>query len=381
MSSFDEIKASLQKSAKGNRLMILSDSDVAKTGDFLHTPTYDLNRILSGSLYNGVVAKTHTVLVGPEASGKSSYMCIALAEAQRMGYTPFIIDAEGAWTDTFVARWGIDPTRAIILHTPWIEEIMVELAKIIENKWTKLAIAVDSIGAVETFKLVDDGNDGEVKADQGTLQKKVKRMLKMLVDITKRQDSVSFSAAHYYGNPTGYGDTEQIGGGKYLKLSADYIVTLKKSPIYENPLAKTVKEKGNIVGTQIKAATLKNRIYPPFQEAMIEINYKDGVNKLAGLVDVAVDLGLIVKGGAWYDCPSLGKKIQGEASLYEFLRSLTPEELKPFLDTIEQHLQTTGYSTVNAKLEELIIEEEHTESLEEGETETTPKGSRRAKKV
>lgn len=369
MSTFDDIKAKLEKASKGSRMMILSESDIANTNEYLFTPAYDLNRILSGSLYRGVAARTHTVLVGPEASGKSSFMCLNLAAAQKKGYTPVIIDAEGAWTADFVKRWGIDPTKAIIINTPWVEDIMVELAKIIEEGWTKLALALDSIGAIESFKLVDDGVAGDVKADQGGLQKKIKRMLKMYVDITKRQDCVSFSAAHYYGNPTGYGDPDQIGGGKYLKLSADYLITLKKSHIYVNPTAKSAKERGEIIGTHISAATIKNRYAPPFQEASFEINYRKGVDKMAGLVDLAKNIGLIEQGGAWYTCPSLDLKVQGEASFYEKLKEVDAE---PLLTAIENVLKQSGYSTVNEELSTLATETTSPEEWVEEES-TKPK--------
>lgn len=351
--TFDLIKAKLEKSSKGNRMTILSESQLAGEVDKISTPTYDLNRILSGSLYTGVVSRTHTLLVGPEASGKSSFMCINIAEAQRLGYTPIIIDAEGAWTPDFCARWGINPERTIIIATPWVEDIMVELAKIINEGWQKMAIVLDSIGALESFKMIEDGEKGDVKADQGGLQKKIKRLLKMIVDITKRQDSISFSAGHYYGNPSGYGDPEQIGGGKYPRLAADYIVTLKKSAIYEFPGAKAA-DRGKVLGTRIYAATIKNRYYPPFQEAVVEIEYTKGVNKLAGLVDVAIDLGLITVGGAWYTIPSLDKKVQGEANLYKLFET---ENVTPLLDEIEKCLKTTGYSSTKEELKSLEVDE------------------------
>lgn len=349
---FEAIKKKLESSTKGQRIMILSESEIAGEVDYMETPTYDLNRILSGSIYKGVPSRTHTLLVGPEASGKSSFMCLTLAAAQKKGYIPFIIDAEGAWTAEFCARWGIDPTRAFIINTPWIEEIMVELAKVIEEGWTNLAIAMDSIGAVESRKMIDDGIAGDVKADQGGLQKKIKRMMKMIVDITKRQNSISLSAGHYYGNPTGYGDPEKIGGGFYPRLAADIIITLKKSPIYENPSAKAA-ARGKVLGTEINAATIKNRYAPPFQEAVVEIAYETGVNKLAGLIPVCVDLGLIEKAGAWYSVPSLDIKVQGEAKLYDVL---TDEVIEPLLVALENALKAHGYSTVNTAIVETFDE-------------------------
>ena len=353
--TFEEIQEKLSKASKGSRMMVLSDSQVSKIEEWLYTPTLDLNRILSGSLYKGVAEKTHTLLVGPEASGKSSFMCLNLAAAQKLGYTPIIIDAEGAWTGDFVTRWGIDPTKAMVINTPWVEEIMVELVKIIDEGWTKLAIVIDSIGALESKKMVDDGLKGDVKADQGGLQKKIKRIMKLIVGIVKLQDSVAFSAGHYYGNPTGYGEPDQIGGGKYPKLAADYLITLKKSKLYENPQGKTVAMKGKVIGTEIKAATLKNRFYPPFQEAKFEINYTGGVNKLAGIIDIAKGMGLVDISGSWVTCDTLGLKVQGEAKFYEAIKQM---DSSPLLDEIEKTLKTSGYSSSNDILETMITTEE-----------------------
>ena len=180
--------------------------------------------------------------------------------------------------------------------------------------------------------------------------------MKLIVGIVKLQNSVAFSAGHYYGNPTGYGEPDQIGGGKYPKLAADYLITLKKSKLYENPLGKTVAMKGKVIGTEIKAATLKNRFYPPFQEAKFEINYNNGVNKLAGIIDIAKGMGLVEVAGSWVTCPLLDLKVQGEVKFYQAILQI---DVKPLLDEIEKTLKTSGYSSSNDILETMItIEEE-----------------------
>lgn len=331
----------------------------------MKSPAYDLNRILSGSLYKSVQSGTHTGLVGPEASGKSSFMALILADAQKRGYLPVIIDAEGAWDSEFVSRWGIDPNNVVRLKTLWVEEVMPELTRFIDGGITNLAIAVDSIGALESRKVVSDGVDkNDVKADQGRLQKEIKRMLKLLVSMAKFNDCLVFSAGHYYGNPSGYGEPEQIGGGKYYRLACDTIVSLKKSPIYENPNEKIKAKKGKILGTQITAATLKNRKYPPFQEAVVEIDYKNGVNEMAGLLDVAMSIGMVQRSGAWYTCEPLGIKAQGEVKFNEELSKI---DKQPLLDAIEEHLKTTGYSSVNRELE---MQEEQSDRSEPKPEET-----------
>jgi RecA/RadA recombinase len=92
--SFQDVKDKLMKAATGSNIFILSETDQQK--DVISTKSHDLNRILSGSLYKTLPTRTLTFLVGPETSGKSSFMCLCLAAAQRIGYTPVVFDAEQA---------------------------------------------------------------------------------------------------------------------------------------------------------------------------------------------------------------------------------------------------------------------------------------------
>lgn len=355
--SIEDLKKKIEVKSKGVHVSILSQSEIASSKEFLPTPAYDLNRIVSGSLYKGFPNKTLSLLVGPEAAGKSSFICLCLAEAQRKGYTPVIIDTEGAWDEKFVKRWGMDPTNMLYTYTPWIDQVIVILGNIIESGDKKLALAVDSIGGLENRKLLDDAISGDPKADQGQLQKNIKRMLKMLVNICKAQESIGFGAGHYYGNPTGYGSAEEIGGGKYVKLSADIIISLKKSVRYENPNARG-EAKGKALGSIIKGITLKNRYYPPFNECVVDIDFKKGINEMVGILDIAVDIGIIKKAGSWY---SIGEERlgQGIANVTELINTNNSIKEK-ILNKVEEYIKTTGYSTINENIEEAekLLEEE-----------------------
>ena len=331
-----DLRNRLAKVSKGTHVSLLADSDIAAVKDFFPTPSYDLNRILTGSLFKGVGSKTFTLLVGPEASFKSSCMCLCAAEAQKQGYTPIIIDTEGAWTAEFVERWGMDAKNTIYIYTPWVDDIMLELGNIIDSGDRKLCIIVDSIGGMEARKLVDDAVKGDVKADQGQLTRKIKRLLKMILNITKNQDSVAFASAHLYANTSGYGDVNQVGGGYFVKLGPDTIVMLKKTKLLD-------KEK-NVIGNSVTATTIKNRFYPAFSEATIEIDYVKGINPLAGMVELAVNAGLIEKGGAgWYTNLVSGEKIQGEANAEKCID-------EALLNKIDEWISKSGYSSVNKEM-------------------------------
>jgi len=342
-----ELRDKIAKHAKGTHVSILSQSEIATSTENIPTPAYDLNRIISGSLFRGISNRTFTLFVGPEASGKSSIICLCLAEAQRKGYMPIIIDTEGSWNESFVKRWGMDPTNMLYIYTPWIDKIMVTLGQIISSDDRKIALAIDSIGALETFKLVDDASGGDVKADQGLLQKNIKRAMKMLQNIAINQESMVFGSGHFYGNPSTYGSPEQIGGGKYMRLAPHIIISLKKSKLFEND------DKKKIIGNTVKAITLKNRYYPPFQEAIVEIDYRKGINSYAGILNLAIEAGLASIGGSWFTIND--EKYQGAINATEGLRND-----KTILNKLDKWLEQTGYSTINENMAEAtkILEKE-----------------------
>ena len=350
-SLLDQLKEDLEKKTKGVHISILSKSEIATINTYIDTPTYDLNRIISGSIFRGVPEKSFVLLAGPEASFKSSFMAIAAGKAQKEGFTPLIIDTEGSWTQEFCERWGMNRDNALYVYTPWVDQILVMLGQIIKNEsYKKLFVILDSIGGLERLKLISDSDKGDVKADQGTLQKDIKRMLKMLVNIAKAKSSIVFAGGHFYGNPSGYGDPEQLGGGFYLRLASDIIVVLKKYLIKDDDK--------NIVKVGFSAVTRKNRFYPPFNEATVEIDWQKGINAYAGLMDIALEAKLLTGGGAgWYTIPRENGediKFQGGWKFNEYID-------ETLLKDIEEYIKTTGYSSINenvAEAEKLIEESE-----------------------
>ena len=145
---------------------------------------------------------------------------------------------------------------------------------------------------------------------------------------------------------------DQIGGGKAMKLFPSILIQLQKHPIFEFPNKKGA-ERGKIVGTEIKASTLKNRMYPPFQTATVKMNYTDGIDAYAGLLDLGVTANIIEKNGSWYNFK--GEKLQGAESAEKFVSEFE------FINELDAWLEKTGYSTMSKEIqqaEELLAEEE-----------------------
>lgn len=340
-----DLKKKIDKACKGVHCEILSDSDIAKCNSWIATPSYDLNRILSGNLFKGLPEKSLSYLAGPEASFKSSFSCLCAANAQKEGYTPIIIDSEGAWTDDFVKRWGIDPSNVLYIYEPFVDNICTIFAQLIDSKDDKFFIILDSLGGLEIEKLLNDSISGNVKADQGGLQKRIKRLLKLFINVVKKKHSIGVYTGHLVGDPNAgmFGPSEKIGGGKFASLAPDIILSLKKS--------KKIDKEKNVIGNIIKTSSLKNRFYPAFSKCEIDINYKNGINRLAGMVDLAIEAGYISKAGAgWMTNTITGEKLQG----IEKAEAWINEEM---LGKLNEFISHSGYSTIDSSLKEFVNEE------------------------
>ena len=354
---FKSLQDKINKKVKGAHASVMSESEIVTDRFDVMTPCYDLNRILSGSLRKGIKSRNLMGIIGPEHTMKSSFMVLCMVNAQKQGYKPIIIDTEGGCDAEFCKRWGLNTDEIFYVYTPWVDEVMPVLAQIRETGEQKLVIGLDSVGGLQRLKAYEDALGGNVKADQGLLQKDIKAMLKMYLNICIAQNSIGIATGHYYGNPNDQYNPDQIGGCKAMRLLPSILVTLKKYILFENPNAKG-KDRGEITGNNIIATTIKNRGYPPFQDATVMIDYTEGVRKFAGLLDLTIEAGIVEQKGAWY---SIGddRLGQGRLNAEKNLEEIFGDEI---LDKLDKWLEDTGYSTHNQEVEdaEKIIEEEIT---------------------
>lgn len=350
---FRKLQDSINSKVKGAYASVMSESVIATEGFSVMTPCYDLNRVLSGSLKGGIKSRNLFAVIGPEHTFKSSFMVLCMVNAQKQGYKPIIIDTEGGCSAEFCRRWGLNTDEIFYIYSPFVDEVMPILAQIRETGEEKMVIGLDSVGGLQRLKAYEDALGGKIVQDQGLLQKDIKAMLKLYLNICIAQNSIGICTGHFYGNPNDQYVPEKIGGGNAMRLLPSILVTLKKYALYENPNA-TGAAKGEIIGNQIKATTIKNRGYPPFQDATIQIDFKDGVNSYAGLLELAIEADIIQQKGAWY---SVGEERlgQGRVKAIEAMK-----DLPDILDRIDKWLEDTGYSTHNEEAEEAekIIEDE-----------------------
>jgi recombination protein RecA len=355
---FQKLQKRIDDNVKGVHASMMAESEIATNYYWVPTPALDLNRALSGSTQRGIQSRNLVGIVGPEHTFKSSFMILCMVEAVKQGKKAVIIDTEGGLKKDFCARWGLDLEQVFYTYTPFIHEVRSILGQIRETGEKDLIIGLDSVGGLDRYKQFEDAGKGEMKADQGLLQKEIRSMLKLFLNVCIAQNSIGIATGHMYGSPGTVPMPDQIGGGKAMKLFPSILIQLRKEPIFEFPNKKG-KERGKIVGTEIHASTIKNRMYPPFQTARVKMNYIDGIDPYAGLLDLAVNADIIAKNGAWYDYE--GEKVQGAEAAAALV------QIPAVLEKLDVWLQKTGYSTVSKEIqeaEELLNEEKNSQKIE-----------------
>jgi len=143
-----------------------------------------------------------------------------------------------------------------------------------------------------------------------------------------------------------------------MRLLPSILVTLKKYAIFKEGGEKRKNAEDPIVGNRIKATTIKNRGYPPFQDATVMIDYIDGVRPFAGILDLAIEAEIVDKSGSWYSYK--GERLaQGKINAMKAL-----EDFPDIINDIDKWLEDTGYSTHNeiAEAEEVLEEAKEEEN-------------------
>jgi len=339
--------------ARGSHISLMTESDIANVGDVIKTPALDLNRILSGNLYKGIPSRNLVGIVGKYGTFKSSFSALCMAEAINHGYQPIIIDTEGAMSSDFCARWGLDVSKTIYISETYVERVMAILAQLKESGQEKMIITIDSIGGLDRYKAFKDALDDDAKLDQGQLQRNIKQMLKLLLNICIHQNSIGIITAHYYAKPGAYVTTDEVAGGESVKYVPSILISLKRV---------SLKGEEKQESSEITATTIKNRMYPPFQTATIRVDYTSGIQQYAGLLDLAIKAGIVTVSGNTHKFGEVSLGV-GAGRAEENLGK-HPE----ILTKLNDWLKTTGYSSRATNIDPMLLTGQ---SIEEAE-ETTP---------
>ncbi len=282
-------------------------------------------------------------LYGPESSGKTTVALHIIAEAQKKGGEVAFVDVEHALDPQYAAALGVDVDN-LLVSQPDSGEQALEIMEALVRSGAVDVVVLDSVAALTT-KAEIDGNMGD--SNVGQLARLMSQAMRKLTPLLSKTNCVAIfinqireKIGVMYGNP------ETTPGGRALKFYASVIIDVRKG--------EAIKNGTELIGSRTKIKIKKNKVAPPFKECEFDIIFGKGISRTGEVLDLAVELDVIKKSGAWfsYDGQKLG---QGRDNAKKALEE-NPELMKVVEEKINENkdalMAVTKASKKRTKLEE-----------------------------
>ncbi|HEY0666311.1 MAG TPA: recombinase RecA [Gallionella sp.] len=295
----------IEKQFGKGSIMRLGESDVAKDIQVVSTGSLGLDIALGvGGLPRGRVVEIY----GPESSGKTTLTLQVIAEMQKLGGTAAFIDAEHALDPLYAQKLGVS-VEDLLISQPDNGEQALEIADMLVRSSSVDVVVIDSVAAL-TPKAEIEGEMGD--AQMGLHARLMSQALRKLTANIKRSNTlvifinqIRMKIGVMFGNP------ETTTGGNALKFYASVRLDIRR--------VGSIKKGDEVIGNETRVKVVKNKVAPPFREAMFDILYGEGISREGEIIDLGVQHKLVDKAGAWYAYK--GEKIgQGKDNAREYLR-------------------------------------------------------------
>lgn len=248
-------------------------------------------------------------IYGPESSGKTTVALSIVAQAQKLEGEAAFIDVEHALDPVYAKALGVDIDN-LLVSQPDSGEQALEIAEALIRSGAIDVIVLDSIAAMTTRAEID-GEMGDLHV--GQLARLMSQAMRKLTAAISRSNCVAIfinqireKIGVMYGNP------ETTPGGRALKFYSSVRIEVRKGEV--------IKSGNDIIGASTKCKIVKNKVAPPFKDCTFDMMYGTGISRTGEVLDLAVQLDIIKKGGSWfsYKDQKLG---QGRDNVKEVLKN------------------------------------------------------------
>ncbi len=246
-------------------------------------------------------------IYGPESSGKTTLAIHMVASVQKGGGEAAYIDVEHALEPAYARAVGVD-IEDLLISQPDTGEDALAIAETLVRSGAVDIIVIDSVAAlVPRSEIEGEMGDSSV----GVLARLMSQAMRKLAGtISKTNCIVIFINQLREKIGVMFGNPETTPGGRALKFFASVRIDVRKG--------EPIKSGAEIVGNRTRAKVVKNKVAPPFREAEFDILYGEGISKVGEIVDLAVRLDIIEKGGAWFTYGDT--RIQGRDGMKKYLK-------------------------------------------------------------
>ena len=288
-------------------------------------------------------------IYGPESSGKTTVALQAIAEVQKNGGRAAFIDAEHALDPVYAKKLGVN-INELLLSQPDTGEEALEICDALVKSDAVDIVVIDSVAALVPQAEIDGEMGDSHVGLQARLMSQALRKLSGTMNKTKTTaifiNQLREKIGVMFGNP------ETTTGGRALKFYASVRMDIRKTEM--------MKQDGQVIGNRVRVKVIKNKVAPPFREAEFDVLYGKGISKVGNILDMAVNLDIVEKSGAWFSYN--GQRIsQGRENAKRYL-----EEHPDIMDEIEKKVRDNFAKAFEQSLgEELPEDKEETEEPEE----------------
>ena len=274
-------------------------------------------------------------IYGPESSGKTTFALQAIAEVQKNGGRAAFIDAEHALDPVYAKNLGVD-LNELLLSQPDTGEQALEICEALVRSEAVNIIVIDSVAALVPQAEIDGEMGDSHVGLQARLMSQALRKLSGTINKTKKTaifiNQLREKVGVMFGNP------ETTPGGRALKFYSTIRLDVRRG--------EQIKNGDQVLGNKTTIKVVKNKVAPPFKTAVVDIMYGEGVSREGEIIDLASDLNIVEKSGAWYAYN--GEKIgQGKENVKNLLK-----ENKTLREEIEQKVREHyGFTKNTDKIE------------------------------
>ena len=317
--ALDAAMAQIERAFGKGSIMRMGEKDSMKIAS-IPTGALPLDIALGvGGLPRGRVVE----IFGPESSGKSTLAMHVVAEAQRNGGICAYVDAEHAMDPVYASAIGVDIDN-LLISQPDTGEQALEIVDMLVRSGSLDVIVIDSVAALTPRAEIE----GEMGDSHMGLQARLmsQALRKLTANLNKSDTILIFINQLREKIGVMFGSPETTTGGRALKFYSSVRLDIRR--------IESIKDGVEIVGSRTRVKVVKNKVAPPFRQAEFDIMYGKGISREGAVLDMAVEMGIAKKSGAWftYDGEQMG---QGRENAKNFLLE-NPEIMVQMADRVRQ---------------------------------------------